>query len=290
MSVDHAGWEQKKRCLSLADGRRLAYVHEASDTEPDRPLLVLLHGFTDSSRSHAELASLLRSDFSLLIPDLPGHGSSSARQSPGCDGFAEDIEALLDRLGRDRAVVLGHSMGGVVGIDLCARLGERAQGLVILASSLTPQLAEDSYISETIRSLADPIDPADPFFDEWHACARPVDPEFLAHARREAAAMQASVWQRVFTGLADADRTETAGRVTCPVFCLSGEDDPLFGPKHQRALADAFVSSASSTAVTLPGHGHNIHWEDAGRVALMVREFVSGASASGENTAPLAIS
>ncbi len=290
MCVDHAGWEQKKCRLTLADGRRLAYVHEASDAGAAGPLLVLLHGFTDSSRSHAELASLLRPQFSLLIPDLPGHGSSAARQSMGCDGFAEDVEALLDHLGRGEAIVLGHSMGGVVGVDLCARLGKRAQGLVILASSLTPRLAEDGNISTAIRSLADPIDPADPFFDEWHACARPVDPVFLTHARREAAAMQAAVWQRVFTGLADADRTATAGRVMCPVLCFSGEDDPLFGPEHQRALANAFVSSPSSTAVALPGHGHNIHWEDAGRVARMVREFVAGTSASRQGTAPLAIS
>ncbi|MBR0556377.1 alpha/beta hydrolase [Ciceribacter sp. L1K23] len=267
MSSDHAPWTERKSLLALPDGRTLAYVRRPADG----PVLVLLHGYTDTSRSYERLASLL-DGYTLVIPDLPGHGASSARLTEGCSGFAEDVEALLDRLDIGRCSLVGHSMGGVVGTDLAARLGKRAAGLVLLASSLRPRLPEEGAIARGIRAFSDPIDPADPFFDEWHHCVHPVDPKFLAHARREAAAMPATVWRRVFKGLADTDMTSSASRVSCPVVCLGGGDDPLFGAEHQAALLSAFPDAEGEI---LAGHGHNLHWEDPDGIAVRIHSFLA---------------
>lgn len=266
MPVDQAGWSGRKRALDLSDGRRLAYVRQPGPG----PALLLLHGFTDTSRSYARLIPGLAT-FDCVIPDLPGHGASTPARTQGIDGFAEDLLALLDHLGIAEVAILGHSMGGAVGIDLAARLGGRVTALVILASSLTPRLPADNSVARAIHALVDPIDPADPFFDEWHGCSRPVPADFLDYARREAAAIPAAVWKNVFDGLSSVDLTARAATIRCPVLCVSGVEDPLFGPAHQQALAAGF---ADVTTAALPGQGHNVHWEEPEALADLVGDFL----------------
>lgn len=264
--VDQAGWSARKQFLDLKDGRRLAFVREPADG----PALLLIHGFTDTSRSYARLLPGL-SSFDCVIPDMPGHGASTSAQTAGIDGFADDLVALLDHLGIAEVAILGHSMGGAVGIDLAARLGRRAGALVILASSLTPHLPADGPVARAIHALVDPIDPADAFFDEWHDCCRPVPADFLGFARRESAAIPAVVWQRVFDGLSSVDLTGKAASIGCPVLCVAGAEDPLFGPAHQQALAAGFVDV---TITSLSGQGHNVHWEEPEALADFIGDFL----------------
>ena len=260
-------WAARKQVLDLTDGRQLAFVHAAEDG----PALLLIHGYTDSSRSYAGLSAMLPG-FNLVIPDLPGHGASSARQQTGITGYACDIETLIDHLGLERLIIVGHSMGGMIATELAAKLGDRVEALVILASSLTPAMPDDGFLAMAIERFSDPIDPADPFFDDWHGCARPVDPAFLAVARREAAAMPADVWRRIFKGMSSLDLRKLAGTVTCPVLALSGADDPLFGPDEQARLVAAFPNARGRT---LAGHGHNLHWEDPALVAKLLRDLAA---------------
>lgn len=262
-------WPERKVALDLADGRRLAFVRAPAEG----PALLMIHGFTDTSRSYSELASLLPR-FDRVIPDMPGHGASAPSPVEGIAGFTDDMVALLDHLGIDEVSIVGHSMGGAIGIDLAVRLGARARALIILASSLTPCLPVDSSIGRAITGFSDPIDPADPFFDEWYACNRPVDPDFLAVARREAAAMPAAVWRSIYQGLAVTNLTDHADAVACPVLCVSGTADPLFDRAHQKALSVGFADCVS---VTQPGQGHNLHWEEPECIADLIGDFLADA-------------
>src|SRR5687768_18252804 len=75
--VDQAGWASLKKQVRLPNGLNVAYVELGN---PKGKPLLLLHGFTDSSRSFSLMAPYL-SDYRLLIPDQRGHGASDA---PAC--------------------------------------------------------------------------------------------------------------------------------------------------------------------------------------------------------------
>lgn len=75
--IDQAGWVARKQSVYLPNGIDLAYV-ELGD--PQGEPLLLLHGFTDTSRSWTELAPHLER-YRVLIPDLRGHGASD---KPDC--------------------------------------------------------------------------------------------------------------------------------------------------------------------------------------------------------------
>jgi 3-oxoadipate enol-lactonase len=98
------------------------------------PPLLLLHAGGLDGRMWDELAQRIEDRFTLVIPDLPAHGRTPL--PPGLFATAEEVVALLDELGIERAAVVGNSYGGRVALQLAAIAPERVAALVLLASSL----------------------------------------------------------------------------------------------------------------------------------------------------------
>src|SRR5918995_66980 len=101
-------------------------LHVAEQGVRDSPVVLMLHGYTDSWFSFSRILPLLPWDLHVLVPDQRGHGASD-RPSDGYtpDDFAGDAIQLLDRLGIEKASVVGHSMGSFVAQRLAARVPER---------------------------------------------------------------------------------------------------------------------------------------------------------------------
>jgi pimeloyl-ACP methyl ester carboxylesterase len=103
------------------------------------PPTLLLHGIGNYGRYWDLFADAIAGRLRLVAPDARGHGESgrpAAGYAPA--DFAADALAVLDRLGIDRAVVVGHSMGGLHSINLAARHPERVRALVIVDASPDP--------------------------------------------------------------------------------------------------------------------------------------------------------
>lgn len=102
--------------------------------------VLAVHGITASHRAWPLLAGALP-DVRVVAPDLRGRGRSNGLPGPyGMPAHAEDMVAVLDALGVGTAVVVGHSMGGFVGVVLADRHPERVAGLVLVDGGmpLTP--------------------------------------------------------------------------------------------------------------------------------------------------------
>ncbi|MBZ9766780.1 alpha/beta hydrolase [Mesorhizobium sp. CA6] len=266
--AEQASWAARKRTVDIG-GLDLAYV-EIAGAEP--PLL-LIHGFTDTSRSFSLLTPHLPGR-RLIMPDLRGHGGSQAGEGCGVADFADDIAGLIRRLRLDRPVVVGHSLGGMVSIALATRHPELVGGLVILASALMPGFEQDHQLIDEVAALRDPISPVDPFYDWWHACRPGVPRAFLAGLAQDASAIPAARWRAVLEEVRGTDLTAAARAVQAPTLIIAGGRDPLFGEAHQRAMAGAL---AGSRLVWAQDCGHNPHWEDPAFVAEAIAGMLSAA-------------
>ena len=100
------------------------------------PPLILVHGLGGAASNWTELAPLLRHGRRVLVPDLPGHGGSSAL--PGVSGlepFADRVAWVAEREDMLPAPVIGHSLGGMVVLRLALRRPEAVQAVVLAAGA-----------------------------------------------------------------------------------------------------------------------------------------------------------
>src|SRR5438132_2650424 len=99
------------------------------------PPVVLLHGMVNSSRHWEAVALRLAADYTVIAPDLIGHGDSATpRGDYSLGAHAASIRDLLAVLGIDRATIVGHSLGGGVAMQFFYQFPQRTERLVLVSS------------------------------------------------------------------------------------------------------------------------------------------------------------
>ena len=259
--AEQEAWAGRRRMIDV-DGLGMAYV----DIAGSEPALLLVHGFTDTSRSFSLLAPHLVGR-RLIIPDLRGHGASQAGTGCSPADFADDIAGLIEELRLELPVLIGHSLGAMVAIEMAARRKPLIGGLVLLAGTLKPEIPDDHPMVAGVQALSDPIASTDPFYAYWHACRPDVPKPFLEGMAEGASAMPAARWRSILDQLRRADLSETARTVQEKTLVIGGACDPLFGEAHQRALLRALPEAVFVRAENC---GHNPHWEDPALVAKAI--------------------
>jgi pimeloyl-ACP methyl ester carboxylesterase len=111
-------------------GHRVSYRQGGSG-----PALLLLHGVTNSSATWERVAPSLGEHFTLIAPDLLGHGQSATpRGDYSLGAHASGVRDVLSALGIDRATVVGHSLGGGIAMQFAYQFPERTERLVLVSS------------------------------------------------------------------------------------------------------------------------------------------------------------
>ena len=220
--------------------------------------LVFLHGFCESKQVWAEFIKPLQ-QFRTLALDLPGHGDNTASSSPySMESLADDVKRRLDELGVEKCILVGHSMGGYVGMAFAEKYGYMLRGLCLFHSSALPDTDEKK---ETRTKTID--------FVEQHGVASFINPfveplfypENRARLKGEIEMMKEIGRQTPQTTVVSAltamrdrpDRTNTLREASFPVLFIFGKEDgavPLDKALELCHLPD------NSTALFLGKTGH----------------------------------
>ncbi|MGN6497665.1 MAG: alpha/beta fold hydrolase [Tsuneonella sp.] len=244
--------------LSFVDlgGVELA-VRTAGKGDP----LVCLHAVGQGARDFDRLGERLGNRFRIIAPDWPGHGDSSGSQvPPEAPAYAALLPAVFDRLGIDRALVLGNSIGGAAAIRLGAEHPARVRGLVLVDSGglvpLNPvtRFAIRRQAARLARGAAgDPTFPA--WYDRYYA--RLLREPAADWRRREIVAegvrmapLLAHAWESF--AAPEADIRRLVPQLTVPVLYAWGRRDPAIPWWLVRSAA----RSARECSVALFGCGH----------------------------------
>ncbi|WP_335992190.1 alpha/beta fold hydrolase [Glycomyces sp. MUSA5-2] len=169
--------------------------------------LMLLHGWGNSARWWAPVTALLRDRHRVIVPDQRMHGASLAlaagRDVPvSIRALADDVVAVLDALGEDRAVLVGHSMGGQVAAVAADRRPDRVAGTVVADPSYgasdeeiaaAPQRRAQHLALARARRAVVPANPGAEEERHFAALAELYDSQYLrpdsVGARRDTAAL-----------------------------------------------------------------------------------------------------
>jgi pimeloyl-ACP methyl ester carboxylesterase len=241
--------------------------------QPEAPAVLFLHGFGSSLQTWDALAAGLQADARVLRIDLPGAGLTGADASGDYsdERGVQVLAALLDGLGLQRVVLVGHSMGGRLAWRFAADQPQRVSRLVLMAPDGfaspgfaygTPpdvgpsvQLMRYALPKAVLRmglqpAFADPAQMTDALVDRYHDL-------MLAPGVRGALIDRMQQMRLV-------DPTPFLQRISAPVLLLWGAQDRMIPPAHaqdyQRLLPDARL-------VVLPQVGH-LPQEEAPDAAL----------------------
>ena len=108
------------------------------------PAVVMLHGAGfDHSTWALHSRWFAHHGFSVLAPDLPGHGRSSGKPLPSIADMADWTAALLDAAGAAKARLIGHSMGSLIAIETAARHPDRVSGLCLIGTAAVMTVGPD---------------------------------------------------------------------------------------------------------------------------------------------------
>ena len=122
--------EQPKSTFVEVNGHRLHYLDWGN---PQAPVMVLLHGFRDDAHSFDSFARDIRSRYHVLALDQRGHGDSAwVPDGYSHASFAQEFEAFVSRLGLNDFILVGHSMGGMIGIGFAAAHPDVVRRLIII--------------------------------------------------------------------------------------------------------------------------------------------------------------
>jgi pimeloyl-ACP methyl ester carboxylesterase len=255
------------------------------------PALLLLHGIGSSSLTWKRVIDLLAQRFTVIAPDLLGHGTSERlRGDYSLGAHASGVRDLMVKLGFERATVCGHSLGGGIAMVFAYQFPERCERLVLVASGgLGPE------VSPLLRLLSLPgsdlVVPLGTFPQLTRAASRlggvlgrlgiQLSPRaeelwqcYASLDTREARQAFLSTLREVvdYQGqrVSAIDRLYLASQV--PALIVWGSNDEIIPVAHGRS---AHREMPGSRLEVFDGVGHFPHAEQPARFVRLLDEFVA---------------
>ncbi|WP_330349344.1 alpha/beta fold hydrolase [Streptomyces sp. NBC_00582] len=270
-----------------ADGTPL---HVEVHGPEDAPAVVLAHGWTCSTLFWAAQIRDLAADHRVVVYDQRGHGRTPPSPVCSTDVLADDLEAVLAATlaPGEKAVIAGHSMGGMTVLAAAARPRVREHaGAVLLCSTGVSRLVAEStvvplrpgrlrtWLTGRVLGSRAPLGPVTPVAKailKYATMGAGSAPHLVETCARIVHACPRGVrhaWSRVLSSL-DLDHAVRELRV--PTAVLVGTGDRLTPPVHAHRIAARLPHSLGVTE--LPGLGHMTPVEAPEPVNARIRELV----------------
>lgn len=229
----------------------------------DGPLtIVLTHGLAAAEATWAAQVPALAAHHRVLAWDLRGHGQSDAAPGP-CTiaDLAADLRSVLDRAGVERAVVLGHSAGGVVAMQFALDHPQRTAGLVLVGTASECNAKARQFYEDLAAIAAERgMDPVRRRLGIGAEQARQAPTDAATFARVA----------RAMASLNTAPLTPRLGEIRCPAQIIVGDKDFL-------GVGGSVILHRNldgSRLAIVPERGHGIFQEDPAGFNSTVREFL----------------
>lgn len=248
------------------------------------PVALLLHGTGSSTHSWRRLAPLLARHLTLVVPDLPGHAFSQTLKAPDLSltGMARSVAALLGALKVRPDLVIGHSAGAAIGVQMVGDGLVAPRGLVSINGALRPLAGFASRFFPPIARLLALL-PIVPNMFAWRARDDAVIDDLLRQTGstipdedRGRYQLLATTPGHVASALSmmaswDLETLEKGlSRLTVPVLLITGTRDGMVPSSDAAAVARKLQAGEIAR---LRGLGHLAHEEEPERVATLILDW-----------------
>jgi pimeloyl-ACP methyl ester carboxylesterase len=206
---------------------------------------------------------------SVYAIDLPGHGRSAGPALDTIDATADVIEQFIQTQSLQRAVVVGHSMGGAIALTLAARKNPNIAAQIIVACAAKIGVTDD-ILNGLMSNFSKTVD-----FIVKYSFDRSSGPFFPNKAREYTIATGAASTHADFIACSTFDMRSNLAEIVLPTLVIAAEGDRMIPMKHSAGLAEALPNA---TLVKITNSGHYPHLERTTAVEASIAKFCAGLS------------
>lgn len=203
------------------------------DSGGQGPVLLFHHGYTGSHDSWAEVTEQLRDRYRCIVMDSRGAGDSShPADGYTISQYALDVVGMADALGLGRFTYIGHSMGGVIGMELGIRHGDRLEKLVLVAPAPSGGVVQPAGMREAAAKLWYERNADELVRQRLVGAARPeLNDEVVAKARVDRAlSVSRGHYEQSWDALSNVRLSDELGSIRTPTLLIAGAADGLLKP------------------------------------------------------------
>lgn len=283
--VEGRDWPNRAFSRFIDTGRIRWHVQIMEAAEKTAPVLLLLHGTGAATHSWRDLAPMLSADFTVVAPDLPGHGFTQGRPAGGLSmrAMARAVADLLATLALQPEIIVGHSAGAAIAIRMALDGLASTHDIVGLDAALLPFPGLGAKLFPSLARLLF-VNPLAPHFFARLARTPGETGRFLLRStgsridsdgvgQYESLFRSAGHCAGAITMMADWDLPALKldlPRLQIPLLLVHGDADAAI-PVAKAREAAAIV--ANGRLLTLAGLGHLAHEECPGDIAEIIRQF-----------------
>ena len=233
----------------------VSYTVDGAD---DAPVVVLSNSLGATRAMWDPQVPALAERYRVVTYDTRGHGESPAPAGPyTLDDLVDDVVALLDEVGAERAHVVGLSLGGMTAMRLAARNPERLHRLAVLCTSAKAD--PQGFLDRAAAARSGGTGPLAPtVVGRWltppYAAAHP---DLVARLEAMIATADDEGYAACCEVVARMDLRQDLGRIGAPTLVVSALEDPALPPEHQKVIADG-IAGAELLTVSPGAHLANL--------------------------------
>ena len=238
------------------DGYAVHYFHTGQTTLPPvvpdvsrGKLIVYIHGAGSNGHFAHKLLDILSAQHSPLSFDFPAHGRSSGIDSLGSiTAYSDFTYSLWKTLGVRPAVLMGHSMGGAIALDLALRHPEMVDGLILTCTAATFNIPDERV--ETWAQVMKGRQPQ-PFTKD--SCSPQTPQDIVQQGWMEQIKTDPRVRHFDLVACQQVDLRPRLGEITTPTLVLAGQDDSATPVAQSEELRDR-IPGAQLSVIEAAGH------------------------------------
>ncbi len=248
--------------LAQIAGQNIYYIEHGKQGTP----IVFVHGAGASHLVWGLQVRALGEVARAVALDLPGHGRSDPPGRTSVDAYRDVVLGLLDALGFERAVIVGHSMGGAIAQTLALSHPDRVAGLSLVGTGARLRVLPailDGVLNdfENIAGLV-----------VEYSYAPDLDPEFRKRAEDEFRACPAAVTHGDFSACNQFDAMTRLAEIRAPALVVCGREDRLTPTKYSVYLA---TNLPHAYLVLIDHAGHSVMIEQPDEVNKTLIDFIA---------------
>jgi 3-carboxy-cis,cis-muconate cycloisomerase len=258
---------------TLTSTTRPIPVHYIDAGPDDAPVVVLSNSLGSTIGMWDGVVPELTARYRVVRYDLRGHGETSTPPGPyAIEDLGADLIALLDRIGVERASLVGSSIGGMASVWVAAHARARVERLVVIGSAARLGPASGwldrsrAVLMEGTARVAEAVTP------RWVAPAfAAAHPEVMERYRVMFAAADPAGYAGCCIAIAGMDLTDALGRITAPTLVAVGSEDPATPPGLSQVMVEAIPGARLAI---IDGGAHLPSLDQPAEVARLLLEHL----------------